>query len=313
MQQQATDFRYCLYGLKVASQLECPQLSFDAEGGEPDVRIELGEVPTTLGPGHGKGFKFEATPSELLIKTPGIGYQLITGGNRIRVQPRPDRPPEDIRMVLLGWSMGALLHQRGIVPLHAGVVAKGGGAIAFCADGGTGKSTLVAALVERGFRILDDNIAALDFSGGEPVVRPGCPEVKLFDDSVAWCHSAKKHEGPSWACGPKRGLFLEGHFEPSQQPLRAIVVMTAGPEPGVRFGRLTASEAFQEITKHVFCRRFLGAMGSSDRHFRRMVDLSNRVPAFSMDLGTPKPHPEALCDQISATLEALIAKVPLPE
>jgi hypothetical protein len=49
---------------------------------------------------------------------------------------------------------------------HSGAVERGGGAVLFPGESGTGKSTTVAACVRRGFGYLTDEMVALDLDSG---------------------------------------------------------------------------------------------------------------------------------------------------
>lgn len=156
---RSVEYRYSLYGLVLSSQIECPQLYAYSGDGVPDVIIEKGVVPDITCPGKREGFLFEAVEHAVMIKTNTIARLLVSDGRHILVQPYTDSSEDDVRMLLLGWGMGALLHQQSVLPLHAAVVtAVEGFCIAFCGDSGTGKSTLAAALLRRGCRLLDDNL-----------------------------------------------------------------------------------------------------------------------------------------------------------
>jgi hypothetical protein len=94
--------------------------------------------------------------------------------------------PAQARDYLLGTAMGAVLHQRGYLPLHANVMEWNGRAYAFAGASGAGKSTLAARLQAQGFGFLSDDICALSFDAqGRPRAWPGIPRVKLWRDAVA--------------------------------------------------------------------------------------------------------------------------------
>lgn len=72
----------------------------------------------------------------------------------------------------LNWCVSAHCHQHLIV--HAAVVERGGRALLLPAPPGSGKSTLCAALVHRGWRLLSDELALFDPASGTlvPLARP---------------------------------------------------------------------------------------------------------------------------------------------
>lgn len=81
----------------------------------------------------------------------------------------------------LNWCVGNFAHQ--YVVIHAATLERGGQALLLPAPPGSGKSTLCAALVFRGWRLLSDEFALLDPETGmlQPIPRP----VALKGDSIA--------------------------------------------------------------------------------------------------------------------------------
>jgi HprK-related kinase A len=81
----------------------------------------------------------------------------------------------------LNWCVSAHCHQYLIV--HAAVVERNGRAVVMPAPQGSGKSTLCAALVARGFRLLSDELALIDIERNcvVPLPRP----ISLKNQSIA--------------------------------------------------------------------------------------------------------------------------------
>jgi HprK-related kinase A len=80
----------------------------------------------------------------------------------------------------LNWCISSHSHQYLII--HAAVVAKDDRALIMPAPPGSGKSTLCAALVNRGWRLLSDELALVDVQDGRlvPLSRP----INLKNDSI---------------------------------------------------------------------------------------------------------------------------------
>ncbi len=72
----------------------------------------------------------------------------------------------------LNWCVSSQAHQYLI--LHAAVLAREGRAVMLPAPPGSGKSTLCAALMLRGWRLLSDELALIDLADGRlvPLARP---------------------------------------------------------------------------------------------------------------------------------------------
>jgi hypothetical protein len=93
-------------------------------------------------------------------------------------------PFTDILTALLGPGFGALLHLRGIPPLHACAIDLGGRAIVIMGQPGAGKSTTAAAFVRAGYAVLADDTAALEIARSTVLVAPGVTRVRVFADSA---------------------------------------------------------------------------------------------------------------------------------
>ena len=163
-----------------------PELESAPSEAPVDAVFRLGEVPVELASPQLTGACFQAAPGRLLAWIEGVARYLAADGREIVVQPEPGAIESDLRALLLCSPMGGLLHQRGLLPLHASVIATPHGAVVFMGNSGRGKSTLAAHFRQCGFKVLADDIAVIKFNAdGHPEVQPGLPQFKLWPNSVA--------------------------------------------------------------------------------------------------------------------------------
>lgn len=120
---------------------------------------------------------------------------------------RPFSPfPADSPLPLMEWGTNWLVGRRCHTQLllHAGAVERSGAALLMPATPGSGKSTLTAALAQRGWRLLSDEFGALSTVDGQ--VRPLLKPVALKNESIgvisAW--SADAVLGPQFP-GTRKG------------------------------------------------------------------------------------------------------------
>jgi HprK-related kinase A len=85
----------------------------------------------------------------------------------------------------INWCVAAHSHQ--YLVIHAAVVERGGRALILPAPPGSGKSTLCAALINRGWRLLSDELALYDI-GSRRVYGMARP-VNLKNQSIAIVHA----------------------------------------------------------------------------------------------------------------------------
>ncbi|MFZ6691552.1 HprK-related kinase A [Undibacterium sp. SXout20W] len=86
---------------------------------------------------------------------------------------------------MMEWGLNWCIthHAHSYLSIHAAVLEKNGNAVILAAPPGSGKSTLCAALMARGWRLLSDEITLVRLSDGliEPVPRP----VSLKNNSIS--------------------------------------------------------------------------------------------------------------------------------
>lgn len=144
-----------------------------------------GHVPQTLAGALTATEEWDASADQMLFRVAGVGRFLVAGGRRIQVDPDLGVLPDEIAGVLHGVVLVALLWQRGHLVLHGASVEISGRGVLFVGPPGCGKSSLAAALVARGHRVLTDDVCALTVrQEGVPSVVPGTPFVRLWDDAL---------------------------------------------------------------------------------------------------------------------------------
>lgn len=117
-------------------------------------------------------------------------WRVSNGGARVDWHPPkgphadPERFAEAARIDLLGRVMGTALHAGGDLVLHGSAVEVGGRGAAFLAPKFHGKSTLAAALVEAGARLITDDTLPVAVDADPVLARPGVPALRLWPDSA---------------------------------------------------------------------------------------------------------------------------------
>jgi hypothetical protein len=167
-----------LYGYAIESEIALPRVRRGpAQRGEIRVRIAGPEVLER----RGRLVRYDPalwalarTDGGLAVWCPGTGsYHADVATGVIEVEP--DQRHEGLLEHRLACLVVPLmLAERGDLALHAAVLARDGRAVAFCGASMVGKSTLAAALAERGWALLGDDSAVLSLEGDDGlVVWPG--------------------------------------------------------------------------------------------------------------------------------------------
>jgi hypothetical protein len=208
------------------------------------------------------------------------GAFLVRGGREVIVDPKPGADERVLRACVLGPVLGALLHQRGLLALHASTVAVAGEAIAFVGEKGMGKSTLAAALCARGHRLVADDITAVWFDEEDrPITYPGYPQLKLWPQAVAYLGDAPESLPRLEPGLEKRARPAASAFSTAPIPLKRVYVLDEGE--GVKIETLSPQEALIELIQHSYGRRLLQTVRASS-HFVQCTSVVRSVPVCSL-------------------------------
>jgi hypothetical protein len=270
---------YTVFGLQVRSSLPLPELFPAPDCNAPDVTIELGSVPTPDNAGPG----INAANGALVLVIPDIGRFSISGGNSIIIDAEPGTPERNIRLYLLGSAFGALLHQRGLLPLHANALDVGGKAVAFMGASGAGKSTLAAWLHKHGHRMIADDVCVVGFDdSGLPYASPGLPRLRLWAEALELMGREREGLARSYVgdeeydkfdlpIGPESAAFGE-------TPLAAVYVLERGQEFSIE--PLAGVDAAEAVFAHTYRGAYIHSVSGQRGHWAACIRLIRSIDVF---------------------------------
>lgn len=175
---------YAAYGLVFASAFVLPEL-VEVEPCAADVWINKGSLEDQRNLCEdATWYRFEGDSAVLHWDT--VGTFKVQSGNEIIVEQAENVGDDLVAFPLLGPVLAVLLHQRGLLILHASSIGIKGRGLCLLGDKGAGKSTTAASLVAAGHTLLTDDIVAIDCdAGGDFYVLAGFPQIKLAADAGA--------------------------------------------------------------------------------------------------------------------------------
>jgi len=187
----------------------------------------------------------------------------------------------------LNWWIYNYAQQFFIV--HAGVAERGGAAVLLCGPPGSGKSTLCAALVARGWRLLSDEVALIDPETLKiaATARP----VSLKNESI----EAITRFALSAAFGPEAPETHKGMIRHMRPPMESVQRIDAearprwilypnyAPNAETRLTPIPKARAFMRTANNAFNYQILGAEG-----FRSLAAVIDRCDCFELAYGDLK-------------------------
>ncbi|MFN2100146.1 hypothetical protein [Altererythrobacter sp. MF3-039] len=247
-------------GLVVRSQLALPEWeAFEAKGsvGDADVTIQLRqsvseEIEESLPTGDRNTVEFSVG---------GLGRWRISTGQEIAIEPAQNADPRAIRLFTHGSAWGAIGYQRGLAMLHGSAVQLDECAMLFGGVQEQGKSTMAAAMLAHGAKLVSDDLARIDPGGDE--------RARIYRSSTRlklWQAAIDRFELQDRVIA--QDLFREekfhteaGHIAGDDPiPLKAIILLEWGDEVSIEM--LSGGEAVRAVL-HDTCYRpeMLDVMG----------------------------------------------------
>jgi hypothetical protein len=291
------------FGYEVTSDLHLRYLRDGSSGGAIEVVEDRRGEPRPAAPPVREWLPRPGNPLHARLFEEGSGFALwIDGVGWYRVNPIaptisvPATSPNPLRREEHAWGIPAALCllERGDLPIHAAAVAVDDAAILLAAPGRFGKTTLAAAFLGAGHRLLAEDIGCLRVSP-EPQIVPGPAMLRVRRDvfdrlgvvgaSVLWEEEERAH----LAIDPGR------RGDGSPVPLRGIVFLRSGDgEPTLEPVRDLV--ALPDLWTLVF------SLPSDDervRRFQGIADVAARVPIWNL-------RRRLEFDQLDATVERIV-------
>lgn len=172
---------YQAFGLIIESELEllAPEVN-----GTPDLVISYGKSPIDLDETLIDVGWVKSNTTEAIVNISDIARFYVTNGNSIVIENLGTDDDEQIRLYLMGTCMGAILQQRGIIPLHGSCVCKDNKAFVITGDSGAGKSTTAAEFLKRGWKLMSDDVTPIVEDNGTYYARSTYPGQKMWQDTI---------------------------------------------------------------------------------------------------------------------------------
>ncbi|WP_246688744.1 serine kinase [Mesorhizobium sp. M4B.F.Ca.ET.143.01.1.1] len=278
---------YRAYGLTISSEVALPELEATAPAAA-DVVIAVGPIDYPK-PRSEAGIAFRFEPSRQYLAWDAVGAFLVSDARRIDIEPAPGIDDQLIAFPLLGPVMALLLHQRGLLVLHASAIAVGGSSAIFMGDKGAGKSTTAGAMISAGHRLLSDDVVALDLSRpDEPVIVPGFPQLKLAADAAAAIPIRQAEVRPqAHPAIDKAQHRLHGEFAGDAVLATRIYILQRGDKAAA--SRLPGPGALSAIIKFSYMTRFGRAALVGDfaaTHLRQCAALASQIGVYRLEVPT---------------------------
>lgn len=245
---------------------------------------------------------FEANPDQYLLAVRGVGRILVSRGQDITVELDDQADLGTLRMLLLGSAFTALLHQRGVLVLHAAGLVGVRGTVLISGHSGRGKSTLLATLAGRGYTVLCDDAAAVSLGpSGELLVHPGIPQMNLWKDAATRLGLGLSHL-TQLRPDVEKYAYRATRFATAPAPLATVFVLDIGNSREVVSTTVPDASRFAVLRENTRSLRVLNALRGNPAHFRLAAAVAARVPVTRIT----RPRRRDSVSDVAALVEEML-------
>jgi hypothetical protein len=264
------------FGLDIQSVIPLPGCV--ATGETPDVTIRYGAVPDSLPGAAMIRVCTQARPGQFLLTLEHVAKYLVEDGNCITIEPASGVTNDEVRLFLMGAVWSALLLQRGLLPLHGSAIRVKDGAVVLAGPTGNGKSTLAAALLERGFPVIADELCALAVKeNSPPLLLPGFPQILLWADSLRKLEMDIQRLAPVRPDLEKYILPLENNTVQEPLPLERLYILNTGNTPSITISSLRGVKKNHALIDCTYRVHQVAGHGLSMAHFQQCADAARYI------------------------------------
>lgn len=291
---------YTAFGLTFKSDIDFPELLETTEANYDVVIKEVAKLskPLIITVDN---YLWTSTATCFMQQIPDIGDFLVEDGRDIEFVRLGKSEDKDLRIFLLGSIMGALLQQRGLLTLHASSIKTNKGAVLFMGRSGAGKSTLLNAFLQKGKKMLSDDISAINLNKND------APEiVSAFPRSRLWADSAEKLNYDVTNMEQARGEIkkysvpIEG-FSQGKTSIHCLVVLTIHNESDILLKKQTKHESFCWMKQYTYRKQFMRGNELMKNQFKTISALSQQVPLIRVT----RPSNLFLLDELVAKINSI--------
>lgn len=294
---------YRAYNLTLASDFSLTPLHGARGENGADVSIRRGTVFSGGLPEARVSRAFaQVADNRVWLDVSNIARFLIEDGQRITVEPYPGADEDSIRLYLLGSGLGAILHQRGNLVLHANAVRVGDAAVLFAGTSGAGKSTTAAVFHQKGFPVIADDVVAVNHEG---CVIGGFPQIKLWEDALHHLkidkdgldlirHQMKKYSYP-----------IDPHTD-DHLPVKAVYFLASRnehEEHQFEFHPLEGIAQFNHLKRHTYRPNFMEGLGLKPHHLKVAGRMAEDIVSARIVRPSRKFNAEELVDRVLKHLQ----------
>ena len=214
---------------------------------------------------------------QVWLELPELGTLYISQAE-IAVDLLPTADLDLLQVYLQGYALGiqAMLSQQFV--LHATTLSRNSQAIVICGGSGLGKSTLAAALLQKGFALVSDEVTIIDPQGR---VQPGFDDIKLWRDAVDVLQL------PEADVQPVRSMLDKFYYRPATpiaqpMPVAAVYILESDNRNALTLEELKGFAKFEPLRVQAYRQFLLGPLQLNSKYMQYCGQRLGHIPLLKL-------------------------------
>lgn len=271
----ASTYGYLAYGYNLISDMPLAQL---LPGTDPALdtvtlsrRDSLPEGPQDV---KNIGPFVKAATNYLFMQISEVVDFVALDGTTLLYRPHDGVDLPSLQVFLLGSGLGALLMQRDLLVIHGNAIEIDGVCVLCVGPSGVGKSTTALALMQRGYRVISDDVCAINAKGQ---IIPGIPHIKLWQEAA---DNLKVQTAGLSRIRPELEKYrvpMGDSFCGDPIDVRRIYVLSPHNSGDIVCETLKGRDKFLALRGNTYRPRFVDGLGMRSAHFQQITTLSQQV------------------------------------
>jgi hypothetical protein len=264
------------------------------------VEIVVGPTPERLDHVLRDDGYLQVGPDAFLAVIDDLGRMHVTA-DRVTVDPLPGHDLAEMAYLVYGWAPRFVRVLREEYVLHASAVTAGDGAVALLGYPGAGKSTTVTGLVQRGHRLIVDDVVPVDVVDDVPWVHGWERPVHLTDEAADRV-GIRADERVGLMDDTKLVTWLP--VDPDRRPLRAVIELVASADATqVRHRPLRQADRLAALVHHANTSGSSAAGARRESFFAWVTRLATLVDVHRIERPAEGWHLDGVLDAVAAIID----------
>ena len=265
-----------------------------------------GSVPLQLDRATASTAEWDAADGTFLYRRAGVARYRITATS-ITAEREPGVADNDVAWVAATVPLCMLLLLRGVFTLHASVVEIDDRTVLLGGRSGSGKSTLTAALVQRGHRLISDEMAPVTAEDSDIRVRPGGRRlIGLWPEAIERLGLSPDAGTLLRTTLTKRGFpVTTADVDPGGATVGALLSVVAADGDGGGAVRLRGYRKVELVLQTMYGRDLVAPAGLAGPHREWVERLTTHMPMFVLQRDRAAWDLPRLCDAVEEAVTTL--------